>query len=271
MPFTLRPFRRSPMQGGVTYSAGLISRLRTQHASLFKGITTVLSLGALTVLVTGCASAQLNDPELQARDMMSDQILKSYDQCLKTYKSEPAKSTYNCDALYGTAAYYRQDYDLALKILAPLAEQSEPKAQHILGFMYAHGYGVPGNIETAARLQILSAEQGHVGAMATLAGYYEKGEGIPQDYTQAMKWMQLAANSGNGLMRWSLGLAYKDGKMTPKDNVQAYLWFSLAIADSEPELRQFFQESRDSLAKEMAVSEIAEAHKLVREWKPKAP
>jgi TPR repeat protein len=86
-----------------------------------------------------------------------------------------------------------------------------------------------------------------------------------------MKGKQLAANYGNGLTRWSLGLAYKDGKMTPKDNVQAYLWFSLAIADSEPESRQLFQGSRDSLAKEMTVSEIAEAHKLAREWKPKSP
>ena len=270
MPFSIRLYRRFPVQCAVTYSAGLISRLRTQRASLFKGITTVVSLGTLAVLVTGCSSAQLDDAGLQSRNRISDQFLNSYDQCLKTYKSEPAKSTYNCYALYGTAAYYRQDYDLALKTLAPLAEQSEPKAQHILGFMYANGYGVPKNIETAVRWQILSAEQGHVGAMATLADYYEKGEGVPQDYKQAMKWKQLAANFGNDLTRWSLGLAYKDGKMTPKDNVQAYMWFSLAIADSEPPLRQFFEEARDSLAKEMTLSQIADAQRLTSEWKPKS-
>ena len=119
MPFSIRLYRRFPVQCAVTYSAGLISRLRTQRASLFKGITTVVSLGTLAVLVTGCSSAQLDDAGLQSRNRISDQFLNSYDQCLKTYKSEPAKSTYNCYALYGTAAYYRQDYDLALKTLAP--------------------------------------------------------------------------------------------------------------------------------------------------------
>lgn len=45
----------------------------------------------------------------------------------------------------GVAAFNRRDYDAALALLKPLAEQGNPAAQYQLGYMYLYGHGVEKN------------------------------------------------------------------------------------------------------------------------------
>lgn len=49
----------------------------------------------------------------------------------------------------GIAAFNRKDYDAAVKLLQPLAEQANPEAQYQLGYMYLYGQGVPQNYTEA--------------------------------------------------------------------------------------------------------------------------
>jgi TPR repeat protein len=49
----------------------------------------------------------------------------------------------------GIAAFNSRDYDGALKILRPLAEQGDPAAQYQLGYMYLYGQGLPKNYAEA--------------------------------------------------------------------------------------------------------------------------
>src|SRR4030065_1452840 len=42
-----------------------------------------------------------------------------------------------------TAAYERGDYATAFRLMKPLAEKGDAKAQHNLGVMYDYGRGVP--------------------------------------------------------------------------------------------------------------------------------
>ncbi len=58
---------------------------------------------------------------------------------------------------------------------------------------------------------------------------------------------------------------YQKGLGVPQDYVQAHMWYSLAAARGEKLGEKF----RDRLAKQMTPDQIAEAQKLVREWKPK--
>jgi TPR repeat protein len=44
---------------------------------------------------------------------------------------------------FATAAYNKGDYATALRLLRPLAQQSNAQAKFHLGFMYAIGQGVP--------------------------------------------------------------------------------------------------------------------------------
>jgi hypothetical protein len=139
------------------------------------------------------------------------------------------------------AAVNRNDFATALRIIRPLADQGNAKAEGFLGIMHYEGYGVP------------------------------------QDYAEAMKWYRRAADHGNAGAEFFIGMMYRDGKGVPKDYIQAYLWLNLASSSSEPQgphmtLGKMASEVRDiEVASKMAPAQIADAQRLAREWKPPPP
>jgi TPR repeat protein len=92
-----------------------------------------------------------------------------------------------------TAAYHRGDYVRAARDLSLLAEQGNPRAFGLLGFLYEHGYGVPQSYDAAADCYTHGAVQGNSFAQAMLGLMYDKGHGLPQDFILAYKWLDLAA------------------------------------------------------------------------------
>src|SRR5205085_10883246 len=62
------------------------------------------------------------------------------------------------------AAYARDDYVDAARQLTKLARAGNAEAQHSLGFLYAQGKGVLGNLGDAIVWYRRAAEQGHVEA-----------------------------------------------------------------------------------------------------------
>ena len=93
----------------------------------------------------------------------------------------------------GLAAYNSGDFETAVGIWAPLAEQGVGSAQSILGFMYSIGEGVPQDYAAAANWCGKAAERGEAIAQFNLGGMYEDGQGVPQDFVQAHKWFNLSA------------------------------------------------------------------------------
>ena len=127
------------------------------------------------------------------------------------------------------AAWERQDYATAEKLLRPLAEQGRAAAQHLLARMYENGQGVPRSNVEAAKWYGLAAARGHAGAQLYLANLYFVGDGVPRDY------------------------------------VQAYIWFSLSEAAGQGE---FASHGRNQVAERMTPAQIAEAERRVRAWQP---
>jgi uncharacterized protein len=128
----------------------------------------------------------------------------------------------------------RGDYGTALRLLRPLAEQGNAKAQYFLGFMYLNG------------------------------------QGVKLDYSEAAKWYWNAAEQGNADSQFILGLIYLNGLGVAKDYLQAHKWFNLAAArSSETDKRNGAVTQRDAVAAMMTPAQIAEAQRLAREWKPK--
>jgi uncharacterized protein len=116
----------------------------------------------------------------------------------------------------------------------------------------------------------LAADQGNGYAQFNLGFMYDKGEGVPQDYAEAVKWYRKAADQGNGAAQVGLGVMYETGRAVPQDYVQAHMWFSLRAASLPAgELQDAALAARDEIASKMTPAQIAEAQKLVREWKPK--
>jgi len=167
----------------------------------------------------------------------------------------------------GLAAGQRGDYATALRLLKPLAEQGDARAQNLLGFMYADGKGVPQDDAEAMKWYRKAAEQGHTIAQLNLGIMYDAGLGVTQDNAEAMKWIRKAAEQGFAAAQVYLGQLYAKGRRgVPQDLVQAHLWYNLAAAITG---NKDAVEYRDSLARRMTPAEIAEAQRLAQEWKPR--
>jgi TPR repeat protein len=87
----------------------------------------------------------------------------------------------------GSEAYLRGDYPTAMRILRPLDEQGNIKAQYVLGSMYYFGKGVQRNYAQAFRWWQAAAVGGHSGAQFALGRMYIEGAGVPQNYAAAVK------------------------------------------------------------------------------------
>jgi tetratricopeptide (TPR) repeat protein len=92
----------------------------------------------------------------------------------------------------GAAAFNQGDYDAALRVWRPLAEQGNAGAQLDLGFMYDNGYGVPQDYREAIAWYRRAADQGNDRAQYNLGHMYDKGDGVPRDYIQAHMWYDIA-------------------------------------------------------------------------------
>ncbi|MDP1751298.1 MAG: tetratricopeptide repeat protein [Reyranella sp.] len=142
--------------------------------------------------------------------------------------AQPALSAPLDDA---NAAFQRGDYATAEKILLPMAEAGNPYAQYRLGMVYAEAMGEM------------------------------------RSTVEAAKWYESAALQGQPFAQYKLGILYVKGDGVPKDFVLAYMWFSISarhtLSDASEAARQ-----RDILSARMTSTQIAEAKKMARAFRP---
>ena len=111
----------------------------------------------------------------------------------------------------GKAAYLAKDYDKALSILKPLADQGNGDAQVTLGLMYDYGHGVERDPARAIDWYTQAAEQGMPVVQHDLGVKYFQGMGIERDYDAAARWWHKAAAAGLADSQFNLGLMYYRG------------------------------------------------------------
>jgi TPR repeat protein len=179
-----------------------------------------------------------------------------------------AQSVHAIDA--ADAAYEKGKYKTALRLAHPLADQGDPRAQALMGLLYANGRGVPRDDREAMKWFRSAAEQGDAVAQLQIGVMYYGGRSVPQDYSEAARWYQLAAERGNPEAQYNLGIMYATGVGMPQDNILAHMWFNLAAARFTSSLpRDRAARNRDTIARKMAPDEISRAQELARLWKPK--
>jgi TPR repeat protein len=169
-----------------------------------------------------------------------------------------------------SVAYKAGNYELALKIWRPLAEQGDGVAQLRLSVMYAQGEGVPKDDAESLKWGRLAAENGIVAAQLIMGARYNEGRGVPKDPEEAVKWFGKAATKGAAYGQFSLGLLYAGGLGIPQDKVQSFKWFTLAAAVFPPASKESDEAIKNAnlIAAKMTPAEIAEAQRLAKEWKP---
>jgi hypothetical protein len=122
----------------------------------------------------------------------------------------------------------------------------------------------------------LAAEQGHARAQFAVGLGYNNGVGVPRNNAEALKWYRRSADQGHPAAQFFLGLMYWSGEGVPRDFVQAYMWFNLAAAcdlcEAYPDANGASPnaaESRERVARDMTVAQIADAQKMASDWRPK--
>jgi uncharacterized protein len=166
---------------------------------------------------------------------------------------QPAQSV---DAAY--AAYQKGAYAVALRLVRPMAEQGDSRAQSLLGLIYFEGHGVRRDEPEAMRWYRRAADQGDADAQLEIGNMYYKGRGVTQNYSETARWYRLAADRGNAAAQYNLGISYARGDGVPQDNVLAHMWFNLAAARfTSPVSRGRAVGNRDAVARKMSPEEIA--------------
>lgn len=135
----------------------------------------------------------------------------------------------------GSAAFARNDYSTAARLLLPLAERGNAHAQAMVGFMYA------------------------------------TGQGLPQAYDAAGYWYRQAAEHGDTTAQYLLGLAYDKGQGVPQDDVAAYKWLNLAAANAPKRTRENFAKLRNAVASKMSRGQIAAGQWHSLRWPEDSP
>ena len=131
--------------------------------------------------------------------------------------------------------------------------------------MYERGNGVAQDYAEALKWYRKAADRGFPPAEVNLGVWYETGKGVAQDLAEAVNLYRKAAEQGFAVAQNNLGSMYFRGLGVPKNLVQAYLWYTLAA----PQYKEAGK-SVDFVSRQMTPAQIAEAQKLVIEWKPGA-
>ncbi len=134
----------------------------------------------------------------------------------------------------GKKAYLDKDYEKALSILKPLAEQGDSQAQVTLGIMYDFGNGVRKDTTEAIKWYIKAAEQGIPAVQHDVGVKYFQGQDVEQDYLKAAYWWEQSANAGLADSQFNLGLLYYRGIGLDIDYQKASSLFISAAEQDHP-------------------------------------
>ncbi len=90
-----------------------------------------------------------------------------------------------------------------------------------------------------------------------------------KDFKTAFEEFKKHAQQGDADAQYFPGTMYFEGTGVPQDYVLAHMWFNLAASRVGYILRELYTKTRNAMAKKMTPSQIEEAQRLARRWKPK--
>jgi TPR repeat protein len=136
-------------------------------------------------------------------------------------------------------------------------------AYYNLGELYLHGTGVAKDREKGLAFFAMAANGGDMTAAFALGSVYEQGLEADKDLAKAELWYRKGAGLGFFMCQYNLGRMYAGGLGVPQDFVEAYKWAELAAESGPPDAKTL----RDFLKPKLSATQIAEAERLIRDWK----
>ncbi len=125
------------------------------------------------------------------------------------------------------------EFTQSREIAAPLAEAGDADAQHLLGYIYENGLGVPRDMARALAYYSKAANQGQADSQYALGDLAFTGDGVKRNLERAAGWYKLAAGRSHAGAKAQLGVMYAQGLFFPKDIQKAIEYFEQAAAASD--------------------------------------
>jgi S1-C subfamily serine protease len=259
-------------------------RFLEAHTELKKRVPSLFENPDWPMLLAGAidnlrrSSKFFDDPEWPARltDYLAAaaNIIEPTAHFLDTKKKAEngdAEAQLTLATLYGDGKEITRDEAEARKWLLTASENGNAKAQGALGVFLRDGvHGFSKDPTKAVDWLRKAADKGNLTAMEELGLTYDRGDGVPRDSQQAVKWFRTAAEAGFAPAQLSLAACYLFGDGVPKDLLLTYMWANLAAAQGS-EQRLVAQKLLTACEGHMTADEIAEAQRLSREFRPRAP
>lgn len=146
----------------------------------------------------------------------------------------------------GLNAFHAENFEEAVKILTPLAEKGDTRAQSALGVIYYNGRDVTENIGKAYVLFSRAASSGDIDAQFNLANLFMYAPTLPVEVEdrdeEAARWFFHAAQQGHSDAQYHLGLLLMTGTGVARNPDEAYLWIHKAALQGHKGAQVFLGE-----------------------------
>lgn len=222
--------------------------------------TSVAASLLVCVLALGAAAAELPPYEDGAAALLRGDYATAWRILGPLAEAGDDRAQNDVGVMYGRGLGVVQSYPRALEWITRSAEQGNPQAQSTLGYMYYRARGVERDLALAALWTRRAAEQGVAAAQSGLGLLYDKGEGVEQDYVKAARWYRRAAEQGFAEAQRNLGSMYEHGNGVPADPVLAYAWYGVASAGGD----EVALGLRARMAARMSEADIEQARRIAR-------
>ena len=140
-------------------------------------------------------------------------------------------------------AIARKDYASAHRLLEPLAEAGDARAQTQLATLYYHGRGVTESDAQAVVWYDRAARQGHLPAMVLLGHMYAFGHAtVPDGYDRmhlAAQWYFEAARKGDADAQYALGVLFLTGSGVQQNRNEARRWLTRAARQGHADAKAY--------------------------------
>ena len=154
----------------------------------------------------------------------------------------------------------QQDYDEAIIIQRKWADKNQAAAQHALGLMYRHGFGVKADNIEALKWARKAAKQNYVPALNDVGYAYDSGLGVAKDDVAALGWYLKAMKHGSaaGWTPLVIGNLHQYGQGVDRNPVTALAWYNISTF---PQAKL----EKAKLMKKMTPDQIAAARVLSKQ------
>jgi TPR repeat protein len=128
-------------------------------------------------------------------------------------------------------AFEKGDYETALTLWTPLAENGDADAQNYLGILYYLGFGVEKDYKKALGWYEKAAKAGNADAQKNYGDMINFGRGIQKDNYKAYKWYFAASQQGNEKAVRQIEVIAASGNLSPNQQMHAKIEANEFILD----------------------------------------